>query len=207
LIITGKKCQEIGAWGDAFALAPQPQQKSKKNPKNPEIRKPEIRNRNVSHGCSPKFKPWWVFAMAKVVVRERHVRALYVNVPVPVAWLQAQLVSPAVPDVFDDKAWVSIVVDDLFKIEAPMGRGFLTMGGMNGWMMKCNALVKSPVAPGVSWRIRLLFRSSFWWFIGDALAPSLCWSTTIVDAAARFCFLPSQYAMGGWHGGGGGHGG
>ncbi len=101
--------------------------------------------------------------MAKAVVRERHVRALYVNIPVPVAWLQAQLVSPAVPDVFDDKAWVSIVVDDLFTLQAPIGGGFLSVGGMNGWMMKCNALIKCPVVPGALWCTGQLFEAGALW--------------------------------------------
>ena len=86
--------------------------------------------------------------MAKDVVRERHVRALYVNIPVPQEWLRARLIPPAVPDVYDGKAWISVVVDDLFWLQAPMGGGFMTVPGMNGWMMKVNALVRCPVELG-----------------------------------------------------------
>jgi hypothetical protein len=51
---------------------------------------------------------------------------------------------PAVPSLYNGSAWVSIVVDDLFKLEAPVPGGFLKVPGMNGWMMKLNALVTCP---------------------------------------------------------------
>jgi len=81
-------------------------------------------------------------------VRERHVRALYVNVPVPEKWLQKQLTPPAVPDVFGGSAWISIVIDDLSKLQTPMFGRFVTVPGMNGWMMKVNALVRCVVVSG-----------------------------------------------------------
>ena len=89
-------------------------------------------------------------SMAKNVVRERHVRALYLNIPVPVPWLQSQLTPPAVPDVFDNKAWVSVVVDDLFRCEGAVGKsGFMVAPGFNGWMVKVNALVRCAIKEGM----------------------------------------------------------
>lgn len=59
------------------------------------------------------------------------------------------LLPPAVPHVHDGKAWLSIVLDDLFKLESPFGPCcFLPVPGMNGWMMKVNALVACPPRPG-----------------------------------------------------------
>jgi len=81
-------------------------------------------------------------------VRERHLRALYINVPVPVAELQALLTPPARPQVHAGSGWISIVVDDLFQLENPVPGGFVTVPGMNGWMMKLNALVEAPLEPG-----------------------------------------------------------
>lgn len=81
-------------------------------------------------------------------VRERHLRALYINVPVEPDAMQALLLPPAVPHIHGGKAWLSIVLDDLFKLESPLGPCcFLPVPGMNGWMMKMNALVACPPRP------------------------------------------------------------
>jgi hypothetical protein len=82
-------------------------------------------------------------------VRERHLRALYINIPVDPAAMQALLLPPASPHIHAGKAWLSIVVDDLFKLESPLGPCcFMPVPGMNGWMMKVNALVQCPPSPG-----------------------------------------------------------
>lgn len=84
----------------------------------------------------------------KPQVRERHVRAIYINVPVEPAMLSQLLIPPAVPDLFGGKAWISVVVDDLFKLQIPVGSSFATVPLLNGWMMKLNALVRCPVEKG-----------------------------------------------------------
>ena len=66
-------------------------------------------------------------------VRERHVRALYINVPVDPSVLQRWVHSPVELDLHAGRAWVSIVVDDLFKLETPISRNkFIHVPGMNG---------------------------------------------------------------------------
>ena len=84
-------------------------------------------------------------------VRERHLRALYICVPVEPAALQRILLPPARPHVHAGKAWVCAVVDDLFKLEVPLpgsSGSFVPVPGMNGWMMKLNALVECAVGAG-----------------------------------------------------------
>ena len=81
-------------------------------------------------------------------VRERHVRAMYINVPVDPSKLQAILLPPAVPHLYKGNAWVSVVLDDLFLLETPIASGFMTVPGMNGWMMKINALVQCTTTEG-----------------------------------------------------------
>jgi len=80
-------------------------------------------------------------------VRERHVRALYINIPVRPDVLRSMLLPPAEPDIFNDSAWISVVVDDLFKFEAPVGPAFMAVPFMNSWMMKVNALIKCAPHP------------------------------------------------------------
>eukprot|EP00040_Diaphanoeca_grandis_P001509 m.18711 g.18711 ORF g.18711 m.18711 type:complete len:299 (-) comp12170_c0_seq1:133-1029(-) len=81
-------------------------------------------------------------------VKERHLRALYINIPIPVTTLAKLLTAPAVPDVHNGSAWISICVDDLYYLKLPVLGGWMSVPGMNGWMIKVNALVKCPVAPG-----------------------------------------------------------
>jgi hypothetical protein len=55
------------------------------------------------------------------------------------------------PHLHAGKARVCVVVDDLFKLEVPVpgsDSSFLAVPGMNGWMMKLNALVECAVTPG-----------------------------------------------------------
>eukprot|EP01043_Picozoa_sp_COSAG02_P050189 COSAG02_NODE_5131_length_4604_cov_6.767592_2_plen_295_part_00 len=86
---------------------------------------------------------------AAAQVRERHLRALYINVPIEPDAMQALLLPPAVPHIHGGKAWLSIVLDDLFTLESPFGPCcFLPVPGMNGWMMKVNALMACPPRPG-----------------------------------------------------------
>ena len=86
---------------------------------------------------------------AAAQVRERHLRALYINIPIEPAAMQALLLPPAAPHVHAAKAWLSIVLDDLFKLESPLGPCcFMPVPGMNGWMMKVNALVECPPSTG-----------------------------------------------------------
>ena len=83
-------------------------------------------------------------------VRERHVHALYINIPVPPdVLIQHNLVQPpACPSLFHNRAYISIVIDNLYKLETPMGTGFCTVPGMSGWMMKINILITCPPPPG-----------------------------------------------------------
>ena len=86
---------------------------------------------------------------AKPQVRELHLHALYINIPIPPQTLldAGIVVSPITPCLFNNTAWISIVIDDLSKLETPMGSGFMTVPGMNGWMMKINVLVDCPSPP------------------------------------------------------------
>jgi hypothetical protein len=57
--------------------------------------------------------------------------------------------SPAEPSLHNGSAWINIVIDDLFQLEVPcLGGGFLKVPGMNGWMMKLNAMVTCPSPSG-----------------------------------------------------------
>ena len=66
-------------------------------------------------------------------VRERHLRALYINVPVDPSLLQPWVHSPVELDLHAGRAWVSVLMDDLFKLELPIGcNKFMHVPGMNG---------------------------------------------------------------------------
>ena len=79
-------------------------------------------------------------------VRERHSRALYVNVPIAKD-AAAKLLAPSSRVRVDarsgsGRAWLSFVIDDLDSLEAWTGAGFLPTP-LSGWMMKSNLLVEA----------------------------------------------------------------
>jgi hypothetical protein len=74
-------------------------------------------------------------------VRERHSRALYINIPVNQKSIQHLLCAPSVAD---GVSWVSIVVDDLDTLESYTLGTFIPTG-LQGWMCKLNLLVKCKV--------------------------------------------------------------
>lgn len=83
-------------------------------------------------------------------VRERHSKALYVNVPVSMEQVKENLplLPPCEADTFNGKCWISIVIDDLDSLESWTGVGFMPTG-MQGWMCKVNLLVKhASLIPG-----------------------------------------------------------
>lgn len=59
--------------------------------------------------------------------------------------LEKLMISPCVVDKFDDKCWISVLIDDLDSLEAYCGGGMFLPTAMSGWMMKVNVLVKCPV--------------------------------------------------------------
>ena len=77
-------------------------------------------------------------------VRERHSKAIYINVPVRRADIAHLILPPCEPDEFDGSCWLSVVVDDLDTLESwVLGRFVPT--GLKGWMCKLNLLVKCPI--------------------------------------------------------------
>ena len=71
-------------------------------------------------------------------VWERHLRALYINVPVS-ADVAASLAMPQCgvePSIYKDESWVSVVVDDLDTLHFYVGAGLFAPTGMSGWMTK-----------------------------------------------------------------------
>ena len=85
------------------------------------------------------FKP-------EINVRERHIHAVYINIPLSKFQLESFTLSPCECDVFDDSSWISIVIDDLDTLEAHFAGRFIDVSNiMRGWMCKLNLLVKCPV--------------------------------------------------------------
>ena len=78
------------------------------------------------------------------VVEERHVRALYINVPISVEEAAKLTKAPCIPDVFEGSAWISICVDDLDVMKPYIGLGLFAPSMLTGWMTKVNLLVKAP---------------------------------------------------------------
>lgn len=75
-------------------------------------------------------------------VRERHTRALYINIPISES-IKSLLIanSPRVHiSITSNQSYLSIVVDDLCELSSWVGVGFLPTP-MSGWMMKFNLLV------------------------------------------------------------------
>lgn len=75
----------------------------------------------------------------------RHARALYVNIPVDEVDIEHLIKPPCVLDTFNDKCWISIVVDDLDVLEAHCAAGMFMSTPLSGWMMKLNILVRCSV--------------------------------------------------------------
>lgn len=99
-------------------------------------------------------------------VRERHSRALYVNVPLSKRVAEALLApSPHVKcATYEDEAWLSIVIDHLTYLESWTQLGYIPMP-LSGWMMKANLLVRCTPSGSVEERpsyqiITLDFESS-----------------------------------------------
>jgi hypothetical protein len=76
-------------------------------------------------------------------VRERHSKAIYINIPVPREQVAHLVLPPCEPEEYNGSCWVSIVVDDLDILESWVHSRFINTG-MNGWMCKLNLLVKCP---------------------------------------------------------------
>lgn len=55
------------------------------------------------------------------------------------------MMSPCVVDKFDDKCWITVLIDDLDSLEAHCAGGVFLPTAMSGWMMKVNILVKCRV--------------------------------------------------------------
>jgi hypothetical protein len=80
-------------------------------------------------------------------VRERHSRALYINIPIDKSFVECFTLLPCECDTYHNSAWLSIIIDDLDTLESHIGGGiFLNVSNqMRGWMCKVNLLVKGPV--------------------------------------------------------------
>jgi hypothetical protein len=80
-------------------------------------------------------------------VRERHSRALYINIPIKKSLVECFTLFPCECDTFDNSTWLSIVIDDLDSLESHLGGGifFNVSNQMRGWMCKVNLLVKGAV--------------------------------------------------------------
>ena len=74
----------------------------------------------------------------------KHSRALYINIPVKEEDIAEHIISPCVADTYDEKCWVTVLVDDLDTLEAYCA-GYFVPTAMSGWMVKVNILVKCPV--------------------------------------------------------------
>jgi hypothetical protein len=76
-------------------------------------------------------------------VRERHSRALYINIPLNKSSVECFTFSPCECDEYNRSCWLSIVIDDLDTLEAYFGGTFVDVSSaMRGWMCKVNLLVK-----------------------------------------------------------------
>lgn len=75
------------------------------------------------------------------VVRERHMNALYICVPVPPESVQHLVAHPAQLDLHGGSAWVCVVVDHLAEMHVHIGGGMFVNSRMTGWMTKLNLLV------------------------------------------------------------------
>lgn len=77
-------------------------------------------------------------------VRERHTRALYVNIPISSSFNSSVVAASSRIRISKHpstgQSYLSIVIDDLCDLEAWIGIGYLTTP-MSGWMMKFNILV------------------------------------------------------------------
>jgi hypothetical protein len=78
-------------------------------------------------------------------VRERHSRALYINIPVSLDAVRRFILQPCLCDMFEDSCWISLVVDDLDVLESHSVSGIFFTTGMQGWMVKTNLLVRCKV--------------------------------------------------------------
>ena len=78
-------------------------------------------------------------------VRERHSRALYINIPIKLAAVSRFIIEPCQADAFEGSCWLSIVVDDLDILESYCASGMFVSTGLQGWMVKTNLLVKCKV--------------------------------------------------------------
>lgn len=89
-------------------------------------------------------------------VKERHSRALYINIPISHEHIEKLLGFNCIPDKYNDICWISIVVDDLDRLEiyGPLS-GHFYYSGLCGWMCKTNLLVKRSVPDfnGSSWNV------------------------------------------------------
>jgi hypothetical protein len=73
-------------------------------------------------------------------VKERHSRAVYVNVPLRADKASQFLLPPCRAEEINELIWLSIVVDDLDVLQSYVAGAFLSTG-MQGWMCKTNLLV------------------------------------------------------------------
>lgn len=78
-------------------------------------------------------------------VRERHSKAIYINIPVRRVDVAHMVLPPCEPDEFNGTCWISVVVDDLDILESWILGRFVSTG-LKGWMCKLNLLVKCPIA-------------------------------------------------------------
>lgn len=95
--------------------------------------------------------------------RERHARALYVNVPLDLALAQSLVLPPLEPDEYAGKAWASLRVDDLDLLESHHGvLGFHRAAwGGTGWMSTVSLLVRYPHGGGRFTKGQLLLSMDF----------------------------------------------
>ena len=89
-------------------------------------------------------------------VKEKHSRALYINIPISHEYIEKLLGSNCIPDKYNDMCWISIVIDDLDMLEiyGPIS-GHYYNSGLYGWMCKTNLLVNRMVPDfnGSTWSV------------------------------------------------------
>eukprot|EP00039_Didymoeca_costata_P020568 m.341699 g.341699 ORF g.341699 m.341699 type:complete len:285 (+) comp20367_c0_seq1:159-1013(+) len=77
-------------------------------------------------------------------VRERHSRAIFINVPVAQESVAHLLAPDCSCQLFNGKAWVTVLVDDLDVLQ-PYMLGMFMPSMFSGWMMKVSLLVSRKV--------------------------------------------------------------
>lgn len=79
-------------------------------------------------------------------VRERHIHAIYINIPINKQQLQSFTCLPCECDEYNQINYISIILDDLDTLESYFNGIYINLSNyIRGWMCKVNILVKCEV--------------------------------------------------------------